>query len=160
MFDLADAPALDLSLLPALSGQERVFIEHFLGTADLGGAFRVAFDPNDTLTPQAARVRGRMLLCKRNVNVWIRAVQEAFSLQHVVTLDTVVVQLMESYSLARELRQPGLMIQATAMLARVTGLEPAQRIDVRQASDPAPRGKPDLDSLLQQARGATAPAAQ
>lgn len=158
MIDLSDDPPVDLTLMPQLGPRERQFVETFLGTADIGGAYAAAYGDIAPLTTQAARVKGRMLLCRKSVNVWIRAAQESFSLQNIVTLDTVLAQLLESYAIARELRQPGLMVQATAMLARVTGLEPPSRIDVRKTEDPAPRGKPDFDAILKRARAQAAEA--
>ena len=100
----------------ALSTRQERFVEHYALCGNAAEAARLA-----GYSPRTARVIGPENLLKPAVREAVEARQRAFAQELMVTKGDVIVGILSAIQVAREQRNPGVMIAGLVQIAKLCG---------------------------------------
>lgn len=100
----------------ALSTRQERFVEHYALCGNAAEAARLA-----GYSPRTARVIGPENLLKPAVREAVEARQQAFAQELMVTKGDLIVGILSAIQMAREQRNPGVMIAGLVQIAKLCG---------------------------------------
>ena len=105
----------------ALTPKQEYFAMKYIETGNASEAYQIAYDA-ENMKPVTIRRKAKELLDNGKVAACIRALRDARTVQHIVTVDTITKELDESRQLATAVNQHSAAINASLGKAKLHGL--------------------------------------